>query len=343
MLHFDHASDDVKKKRDKALRKYSKFIFNHKVTAYPEQEKYIDLNPNKECFEENLKIFKLAFNSKDEDIRTGLWNSLDIDDDLDLNVLKEHLTSEEYAFIKEYVDNMHNIEKYDKYLRNINKGFDNGNIKLVPAFGRLEVEPRYSNRDCRAFEDHLINDGDFESFALYELSDTDIDHTTIRFSNLSFFIHLMKTDEVIGYISFESTSDIIESIKADIDKADVSFYIFKEYRNKGYATETLRLLTGLAFENELKVPKATVRVNKYDFVYINFNIISAYCLTDNTASIRTLEKCGFEKMGLIHSYCQINNEYRDVYYFELFEDQMYLNMFFDEAEGILKEKTKEKE
>ena len=47
-------------------------------------------------------------------------------------------------------------------------------------------------------------------------------------------------------------------------------------------------------------------------------------------------------MGLSHSYVKIHNEYRDVYYFEISEDELYLNMFFDELDGCIKE-TKERE
>ena len=74
----------------------------------------------------------------------------------------------------------------------------------------------------------------------------------------------------------------------DIDyvnkKANIGYWIGKQYQGKGIATECVRLVVNYAFD-ELKLKE-----------------ISAYVFPDNNSSIRVLEKNGFEKTKEVNEY-----------------------------------------
>ena len=49
----------------------------------------------------------------------------------------------------------------------------------------------------------------------------------------------------------------------------------------------------------------------FAFEALNLHLIEAYVMPDNGASIRLLERCGFQSEGLKHSYMHINGKWED--------------------------------
>ena len=83
----------------------------------------------------------------------------------------------------------------------------------------------------------------------------------------------------------------------DIDyvnkKADIGYWIGKQYQDKGIATECVKLVVNYAFD-ELKLEE-----------------ISAYVFPDNKQSTKVLEKNGFEKTKEVNEYHPISKRYKN--------------------------------
>ena len=83
----------------------------------------------------------------------------------------------------------------------------------------------------------------------------------------------------------------------DIDyvnkKANIGYWIGKQYQGKGIATECIKLVVNYAFD------------------ILELEEISAYVFPDNNPSIRVLEKNGFIKTSEVNEYHHISNRCRN--------------------------------
>jgi RimJ/RimL family protein N-acetyltransferase len=83
----------------------------------------------------------------------------------------------------------------------------------------------------------------------------------------------------------------------DIDyvnkKADIGYWIGKQYQGKGIATECVKLVVNYAFD------------------VLELEEISAYVFPDNNSSIRVLEKNGFVQTEEVNEYHPMSNRYRN--------------------------------
>jgi ribosomal-protein-serine acetyltransferase len=83
----------------------------------------------------------------------------------------------------------------------------------------------------------------------------------------------------------------------DIDyvnkKANIGYWIGKQYQGKGIATECVKLVVNYAFD------------------VLELEEISAYVFPDNNSSIRVLEKNGFVKTKEVNEYHPMSNSYRN--------------------------------
>ncbi|MFF2179100.1 GNAT family N-acetyltransferase [Lysinibacillus sp. NPDC058147] len=102
-----------------------------------------------------------------------------------------------------------------------------------------------------------------------------------------FGIFLKATDKLIGDISLTQIS------RGDLQSCTTGFTLDKGYNGKGYTTEALKLVVDFAF-TELKLHR-----------------IEAGAMLDNIASIRVLEKVGFEKEGIAKENLKINGKWTD--------------------------------
>ena len=104
---------------------------------------------------------------------------------------------------------------------------------------------------------------------------------------LSFSIYLKEENRMIGSIELKEDVYAMNSYYLD-------YYIFKEYRQKGYATEAIKGLVDAAFKKQLKVKRNT----PYRYISLIENrpvrFIRCSIRSDNDASIKTAVKCGFE-------------------------------------------------
>jgi ribosomal-protein-alanine N-acetyltransferase len=71
--------------------------------------------------------------------------------------------------------------------------------------------------------------------------------------------------------------------------------------------------------------KAINAIVKYGFETMNFNRIEAFTVTENIASEKLLEKCGFKKEGLLRQHRFHKQKYIDVYIFSLIKEDYLKN------------------
>jgi len=91
--------------------------------------------------------------------------------------------------------------------------------------------------------------------------------------------------------------------KARYQKAEIWYKINYNQWGKGFATEAVKMILSFGF-NDLKLHR-----------------IEAGCVTENTASVKVLEKCGFIKEGIRRKNLPIRGEWKDNYEFAILEEE----------------------
>ncbi|OYU95499.1 MAG: GNAT family N-acetyltransferase [Bacteroidetes bacterium B1(2017)] len=91
--------------------------------------------------------------------------------------------------------------------------------------------------------------------------------------------------------------------KQKYSTAEIWYKVHPKHWGKGYATETVTLILGFTF-NTLKLHRVT-----------------AGCATENTASIRVLEKCGFIREGMCRKILPIRGNWMDNYEYAILEEE----------------------
>lgn len=105
-------------------------------------------------------------------------------------------------------------------------------------------------------------------------------------------IQLKGKEKLIGTIGFQEWS-------SEHKKANVSYALFPEYWNKGYATEAVH------------------EAISYGFNELQYNRIGAIVFTQNSGSIALLSKLGFKKEGTLREYLYQNGIPFDTYVYSL--------------------------
>lgn len=103
----------------------------------------------------------------------------------------------------------------------------------------------------------------------------------------SFGIFENETSLLVGTIS------LVQVMRGPLQSAVVGYALDKNYNNKGYATEAVKLVVAYAFRK------------------LALHRVEAGVMPGNDASIRVLEKAGFHKEGIAIKNVQINGEWRD--------------------------------
>lgn len=89
------------------------------------------------------------------------------------------------------------------------------------------------------------------------------------------------------------TAALRNIVRGSFLSATIGYKLLPEYTGKGYATQTVKKITDEAiFDEEL-------------------HRIVAYVQPDNVASVRVLEKCGFEFEGVARDYAMLKGRWHD--------------------------------
>ena len=96
-------------------------------------------------------------------------------------------------------------------------------------------------------------------------------------NNRIWAIVLKQTGEIIGCIGYMTGNEC--NIETGNDEAEATYWIAKPYWNKGFCSEALGLLVDYCFREK------------------GFRTLWCCFFTDNPASRRVMEKCGFKDTG----------------------------------------------
>jgi len=99
-------------------------------------------------------------------------------------------------------------------------------------------------------------------------------------------IEYRQTGRVVGSIH-------LMAISAQHSKAEIGFVLSRSFWNRGLMSEAL------------------TRVLEYSFESIGLNRIEGFCLLDNRAGIRVLEKVGMKQEGVLREYVFQKGAFRD--------------------------------
>jgi RimJ/RimL family protein N-acetyltransferase len=116
-------------------------------------------------------------------------------------------------------------------------------------------------------------------------------------SEASFSIIDINNDKLLGSISIESIDHLNRRGTLGIFIGD------KEYRDKGYGTEAIRLIL------------------EYGFKYLNLKNINLDLLSANERAYRCYQKCGFKEYGRRRSCYFINGKYYDKISMDILDEE----------------------
>ncbi|MBO4816215.1 MAG: GNAT family N-acetyltransferase [Clostridia bacterium] len=106
-------------------------------------------------------------------------------------------------------------------------------------------------------------------------------------SEATFVIVTIEDNKMIGTVSLEDINTINRTATLGIFIGD------KNYRDKGYGTESIKLIL------------------EYGFKYMNLNNIKLDLMAFNTRALKCYEKCGFKEYGRRRKCKFVNGKYYD--------------------------------
>jgi ribosomal-protein-alanine N-acetyltransferase len=119
----------------------------------------------------------------------------------------------------------------------------------------------------------------------------------LRGSGVSFLIFENGTGRLAGGIS-------LNGIRHGVSQsASIGYWMGERFAGRGLMAEALDLVVRHSFE--------TLRLHR----------LEAACIPGNNRSARVLEKAGFRREGLLHSYLKINGIWQDHYLYALIADE----------------------
>ncbi|MFB5189839.1 GNAT family N-acetyltransferase [Alicyclobacillus fastidiosus] len=109
----------------------------------------------------------------------------------------------------------------------------------------------------------------------------------------SFGVFLSENDELIGNVS------LTEIVRGPLQTCWMGYYLDQSQNGRGFVTEAVGLVIAYAFE------------------VLELHRVEAGVMPHNAASIRVLEKAGFEKEGLSKKNVLINGKWEDHLHFAI--------------------------
>jgi len=141
-------------------------------------------------------------------------------------------------------------------------------IRLRP-FGEADLEERYRHHA------DLSERGDYFPLGLRSETAMRADFAKEGWwgSDKGLLAAVDADQHLVGYVDFER-------VVGDVDEVNLGYYVYPEYRGRGYATEALRLFARYLFAIRRDMNRARLDIHP-----------------DNAASIRVAEHCGFTLEG----------------------------------------------
>jgi [ribosomal protein S5]-alanine N-acetyltransferase len=103
----------------------------------------------------------------------------------------------------------------------------------------------------------------------------------------AFFIFNVETDQLVGGLTLSHVR------RGVAQTASLGYWMGANHTGQGLMSDAVSALMPFAFGA------------------LHLHRVEAACIPDNNASIRVLEKCGFEREGLARRYLKINGTWRD--------------------------------
>ncbi len=246
-----------------------------------------DRERNYERYQMNLKIFKTLFNNSDSSLNLALWNTISISPNDKL--YKKDFTDKEYKFLTDLI----NAQKIPIYETNVN----------APITTKRLILRALNKNDSNLFAYHFMHDGDFVRFTGRKPSAKAVRFYANRRFPALFTIEEKTTHAVVGYIGLFILKPLATGL--------LEYYIFKEYRKRGYCKEVALVLIQKALNKKLYEPVATVQEYIYKKKAIKINAVRARIAVTNTASINTVKSCGFIHEASLHQTMFKNDSWED--------------------------------
>lgn len=264
----------------------------------------IELNPKSSEYENELKCFRLLFVQTNSDYKLALWNGLCF---VSRNIEKSDFNEEELAYLEKRIAAQENLRF--PYSENVNKPFNSKRLKFrIPE-----------DNDLKIYHQHLKSDGDFSMFTCINCNRKNIKKFNFE-RPFCYTIVEKKSNNMIGYVAM--IWDKFEHDKAKITRLE--YYIFKPYRNNGYAKETILAFLDKAFSGCLL---ELVETN-YSRIYKNrkakIELVRAQIRNDNIPSRRLVESCGFIHTGTLRRDFVVEDKYcvdKEIY--EITKEEFY--------------------
>lgn len=270
------------------------------------------------------KIINHLLSLDNEEIKNWLWNALKVQEE-EYDIESSSLSDKGKEYVSNFVAAKRNwLEKSVKIYRNNLYKNILININEEIEGKRIILKPCSVKDNCDLYLHHVEVDGDF---ATYVTPNSKNDSVSPLCTNaclpFAFYIFLKDTSEEIGIASlydFESKHNRVLQI------ADVHYYIYKEYRHRGYAYEATSLLVDAFYNKKLKNYVAMDK--KY---LMEEKCCEPLCLkinvnAKNQASNALANKLGFVFEGTIHYYKMMDDVPQD-------ENRYYLdkNLYFGKS------------
>lgn len=111
-----------------------------------------------------------------------------------------------------------------------------------------------------------------------------------------FFIERKADNQLLGGITLSNVRYGV------VQSTSMGYWIAKPFSRKGYMTEAMQLALRFSFER------------------LKLHRVEAACMPHNLASIKLLQKTGFQQEGMARQYLRINNQWQDHLTFAILRD-----------------------
>lgn len=256
--------------------------------------------------DEEDRLFEEIINNltkeENEEINDWLWDNIKFKPayDLEVGVLNDK-SKEIVKVIYDAFMNWHNscILFADKYENHVYLGI---NDKIVSDRLVLVNTDEYERMIDGTLVDELAEQielaDDFEAFYTRE-KPTNLKKGLLLNTYIpnGFVIFDRYTEKFVGFINVRNIH--LDNVH-QLDVCELSYYIYQEYRGKGYATDAVKLVVDAYFDERLKQYVITDKKYILDVVNNKARCIKIYCNSTNLASKKVAEKCGFVLEGVTH-------------------------------------------